>query len=495
MKKLIILLLVASSASAQFIQMGADSLKTNVPIRFTNIQEGAGKVLTSDNKGIATWQTPLSYWQINGTAGNELRNINTGGFWSAYPTTLPYNANNTSYPPTSPTSGNGTRMAWIPARSAFQAGTFNTNDGSVRFISENIGLFSFCGGLNAEARSRGGIALGIDAISDGTSNTIAFGETVRANGTNCLVMGQNSWANANNSILGGFNSSIQEGTSNTILFGESATANANNSYGLGRGLNMNTFGCLFLGSFNLKTIGVNPTTWVPTDPLFVLGNGQSDAIRSDAMVVQKNGIVNINTIPDNSTTYRLRVGGSISATSTIQANTLRATSLIGTGERDVCTDGAGNLIPCSGDSFYNVSAMGFHPILTDATPTTAFNRDVVKCLISFDNNTKSINAHAFAPVELPHGVTVTKLFFHYLQSAGDQMTLELYAVPRNLNGNGTIFVSIQSTVGTGILQSTGTPNNTLIIDNLNFYYYLKLSANANWQGSTMALRGVVFSYF
>lgn len=494
MRKLLILLLISGKVSAQFIQIGTDSLKTNVPIRFANIQEGAGKVLTSDNKGIATWQTPVSYWQINGTAGNELRNTNIGGFWSAYPTTLPYNANNTTYPPTSPTSGNGTRLAWIPARSAFQAGTFNTSDGSVRFVSENIGLFSFCGGLNSEARSRGGVAFGIDAISDGTSNTIAFGETVRANGTNCLVMGQNSWANANNSLLGGFNSNIQDGTSNTILFGESTTANANNSYGFGRGLNMNIFGCSFFGSFNSSIAGVNPSTWVSTDPLFVLGNGQSNTIRSNAMIVQKNGVVNINTIPNNSTTYQLRVGGSISSTNVIQATTLRATSLAGTGQRDVCTDANGNLIACSEGGFYNVSAMGFHAVLTDITPATVFNRDVVKCLISFDNNTKAENAHAFAPVELPNGVTVSKLFFHYLQNAGGQMTLDFYAVPKTLNGNGTVIATVTSVVGSGIQEQTAAPNQTIIIDNEKFYYYLKLSAGATWQGGDMALRGVVFNY-
>lgn len=495
MKNIFFLLLISSSVSAQFVQMGTDTFKTKVPIRFMNIQEGAGKVLTSDNKGIATWQTPISYWQINGTAGNELRNTNTGGFWSAYPSTLPYNANNTTYPPTSPTSCNGTRMTWIPARSAFQAGTFNTADGSVRFISENIGLFSFCGGLNAEARSRGGIAFGVDAISDGTSNTVVFGETVRANGINCFVMGQNSWANANNSFLGGFNSNIQDGTSNTILFGEASTASSNYSYGFGQGLNLNTFGCSFLGSFNSPIAGVNPTSWVATDPLFVIGNGQTDVLRSNAMVIQKNGVININTTPNTSTSFRLRVGGSISATSVMQATTLRATTLVGTGERDVCTDASGNLIPCSTASFYNVSAMGFHSVLSDITPATAFNRDVAKCLISFDNNTKSENAHAFAPVELPNGATVVKVFFHYLQNAGDQMTLDFYQVPKNLNGNGTVLLSITSTSGTGIQEKSTTPASTLIIDNENFYYYLKLYSSATWQGADMALRGVMFSYF
>lgn len=480
---------------AQFVQMGADSLKTTVPIRFSNIGEGAGKVLTSDVKGIATWQNlPTGYWQQSGAGGNEIRSTNTGGFWSAYPSALPYNANNSTNPPISPTSGNGTRMTWIPARSAFQAATFNAADGSVRFVSDNIGLFSFCTGLNVEARSRGGVAFGVDAIADGTSNTIAFGENVRSNGQNTTVFGYNSWANANNSILGGFGSNIQDGTSNTILFGEASTSSANRSFGFGRGLNLNTFGTTYMGSYNSPIVG-NSTSWVSTDPLLVIGNGQDDLSRSNALVMQKNGVMSIGITPTASTTYRLRVGGSISASATVQASNVQATNLSGSGIRDVCTDANGNLIPCTAvSSSYNISAMGFQPVIANGTASSVFTRDVLKCLIYFTNGTKDAEAHAYAPVELPHGAEINKLYFNYLQNAGDKMILEFYKIPKQLNGNGTVEMSVNSSSGAGVLQSSTGPASSLIIDNDNFYYYLKLSTSSAWQGSAMALRGVIISY-
>lgn len=279
---------------------GFSQLHLTNGLKISNTNEATGKVLTSDAVGNATWQSPVSYWQINGLGGNELRNTNNGGFWSPYPTPLSYTANNTTNPPIAPTTGNGTRMTWIPARSAFQAGTFNTADGSVRFISDNIGLFSFCGGLNAEARSRGGVALGIDAIADGTSNTIAFGENVRANGVNCMVFGQNSYANANNSLVGGFNSNITDGTSNTILFGESSNANTNSGFGFGRGLQVNTYGCTTLGSYNLPFSGQSISSWIPTQPLLVIGNGSDDLSRSNALVMLKNGKTAIGNISPES---------------------------------------------------------------------------------------------------------------------------------------------------------------------------------------------------
>jgi hypothetical protein len=61
-----------------------------------------------------------NYWELNGANGNELKNTNSGGFWSSNPTVLdPQTANDTSNPPTSPVNGTGTRMMWIPNRSAF----------------------------------------------------------------------------------------------------------------------------------------------------------------------------------------------------------------------------------------------------------------------------------------------------------------------------------------------------------------------------------------
>jgi trimeric autotransporter adhesin len=443
---------------------------------------GSGKILTSDAQGNASWQNAATsgLWQ---QVGNFIQNTNPNGFWSSYGAALPTNATNTTSPPVAPVEGNGTRMAWIPSRSAFQGGTFNLADGSVRFVSDSIGLFSFCYGLNSRSRARNGVAFGEGAIADGTSNTLAFGENIRSGGEN--------------SLLGGFESNISDGTSNTILFGEnSEVTNGQYNHGMGWGLGISGFGTSNFGTFNTSIASSN-TSWISTDPLFVLGNGSSNTLRSNAMVIQKNGVVNIGTTPNTSTTYKLRVSGSISSTSTVQALNLRASSLAGTDIRDVCTDANGNLIECPGGGIgtntHNVSAMGFHPQTSSTAAAAGFQRDIVNGFVSYINNTKQTEAYLYAPVELPDGFTLNQMAFHYKQAIGGSMTVSFKKVQKINAGPAVSIVSITTSSGAGVLESFGTPSNTEVINNSQFYYFLYVEGGSTWQGQSMAVRGVMFS--
>ncbi len=440
---------------------------------------GAGKILTSDATGNGSWQTAVNsgLWQ---QVGNFIQNTNPNGFWSSYGSALPTNATNITSPPVSPVDGNGTRMAWIPSRSAFQGGTFNLADGSVRFVSNNIGLFSFCYGLNSESRSRGGIAMGEGAIADGTNNTIAFGESVQVAGIR--------------NFGGGFSNTISDGSSNTILLGENSNASAGQyNHGLGWGLEMSGFGTSNFGTFNTPIAGSN-TAWESTDPLFVIGNGSSNTLRSNAVVIQKNGVVNIGTSPNTLTTYRLRVGGSMSASNTIQATNLRATNLAGIGSRDVCTDENGNLIACGSSSLgaHNVSAMGFQPQTNSAGAAAAFQRDLVNGFVSFLNDTKQTEAFMYAPVELPNGFTLNTMAIHYRQTVEGSMKVTLKKVQKQNAGPALSIVTITSGLGTGVVEKLETLGTTEVIDNANNYYFLYLEAGSTWKGTNMALRGVMF---
>ncbi|WP_337044905.1 hypothetical protein [Emticicia sp. 17c] len=450
MKKIILLLSVIISlpVKAQFLEATSDSFKTKVPIRFINIGEGAGKVLTSDASGVATWQSIASLWSVSGSGGNEIRNTNAGGFWSSNTNIVPITADNTSNPPTAPATGAGTRLMWIPSRSAFRCGTINAD----AWDASNIGLHSFATGYNSRATGTGNVAIGVNAISDGTSNTIAIGEGTQASGTNSTAIGAGVRANAYYSIA--------------------------------------------MGYYNSPVLTANATSWVSTDPLLYIGNGQDASHLSNAMVIQKNGVVSIGVIPNNSTTYRLRVGGSISASETIFANSFRASELSGDGVRQVCTDANGKLIACAASSvaYYNVSALGFHPYLSASTPSSAFFRNVDKALISFANNTKSENAYAFAPVELPDGVTVRKITMNYLQNTGGLMKLNFCRAEKLTDAASTIVTTINSIPAGGMQETSVDLDKDFVIDNSKYYYYLKLEAGSNWQGTDMALRGVIFLY-
>lgn len=302
-----------------------------------------------------------------------------------------------------------------------------------------------------------------------------------------------------NSARGGFNNTITDGTSNTILIGESNVQSVGQYlYGLGWGLSVRGFANTTVGSFNTILSGSN-TEWVATDPLFIVGNGQSNTVRSNAMVIQKNGVVNIGNAITTSSTYKLRIGGKVLATDLLRAGSLAAANLSGTGIRPVCTDDAGNLIVCTPENsssleVHNVSAMGFLPQATLPIYVDNLLRDVPNCLISFTNDTKSTEAYLIAPVELPHGYTVAIVTMHYKRAEGGDLTLEFLRIPKVNAGPAAIILTIlgNSTNGT-ISETTAAMPNPEVIDNENFYYYLSVKAGSTWQGSNLALRGVMFS--
>ncbi|WP_394993966.1 hypothetical protein [Emticicia sp.] len=241
--------------------------------------------------GVWTELPKSSLWSMNGLAGNEIRNTNSGGFWSNNTSIVPYGATNITNPPTVPIAGAGTRMMWIPSRSAFRCGTINGD----AWDAANVGLHSFSSGYNSRDTGIGNVAFGTNAISDGTSNTIAFGENTQATGNNGLAMGYGARANALYGVAIG-NNSIADGTSNTIAIGELNNASGTNCVAIGTGINANSYYSVAMGYYNLFPV-TNATSWVATDPLFTIGNGQNSAARSNAMMILKNGNVGLGVSP------------------------------------------------------------------------------------------------------------------------------------------------------------------------------------------------------
>jgi hypothetical protein len=163
-----------------------------------------------------------------------------------------------------------------------------------------IGRDAFASGQNA-------LALGYNTEASGEYST-AMGRETEASAENAIAMGQNTVASGNLSTsmgqgtiasgvlstsMGSFTTASGVGSTamgrSTIASGLSATA-------MGGFTNASAFRSTAIGSYNIG--GGSPDTWVDTDPLFEIGNGDyvfPNENRNNALTVLKNGNIGIGT--------------------------------------------------------------------------------------------------------------------------------------------------------------------------------------------------------
>src|SRR5688572_20022595 len=113
--------------------------------------------------GWKSLSTGPNHWIQSGDLGTEITNTNTGGIWSANPTVV-LSDPGLVLPPV---SGPGTRLMWIPQKSAFRVGSTDAG----HWDAENLGLFSFAGGLNTIANNLYSFAMGAGTSSKGLAST------------------------------------------------------------------------------------------------------------------------------------------------------------------------------------------------------------------------------------------------------------------------------------------------------------------------------------
>jgi Head domain of trimeric autotransporter adhesin len=229
--------------------------------------------------------------------------------------------------------GNGTRMLWFPSLSAFRAGTINTDLtlGYNYWDASNIGEYSVAFGYNTTASGIYSAAFGNNTGATGTGS-IASGQYSYAPGNYAVSLGYQNYASGQSSVaMGSFSiasglGSIAMGNCTASGFASSAlgysnTASGNYSLALGSYStasgyyatavgNFAAASALFSTAFGFHTtasaysdfvigefnVGGGSNTWVPTEPLFEIGNGSGSGYGnpyitgpSDAFVVYKNG--------------------------------------------------------------------------------------------------------------------------------------------------------------------------------------------------------------
>lgn len=274
-----------------------------------------------DGKGWQTMAAASSIWQQNGAAGNEIKNTNAGGFWSAAASGLDFLSTNSTNPPAAPVSGAGTRLMWIPSRSAFRAGTIyddGTNGGN-NWDASKIGLYSFATGQNTTASGQISTAIGSFTIASG-NGSIATGSGTTASGAASTATGGQTTASGVLSTAMG-NSTIASGDFSTALGNYGSTNNHDGSFIIHDNINENIDGITrnsqdnqmimkFYGGFGFYSGGGTDASmgFEKTRGLTVYGKGIS-TYGGGNIYTENGGKMGVNTATPNAT---LQVNGGVS---------------------------------------------------------------------------------------------------------------------------------------------------------------------------------------
>ena len=228
MKKYLFILLTSVSLSAfsQSVTLTPGSVLPQMSTsQRTNLANPVNGMLVFDTGSNSYWffqqnhwqELPsVNHWQLSGAAGNEIKNTNSGGFWSENAIGLNPNADNNSNPPTAPIAGDGTRLMWIPSRSAFRVGS--VAEGLKSWDADSIGLFSFASGYNSKAKG---------------FNSTAMGGYTNASGYYATALGGGGQASGEFSLATGLNSKALGSISTAIGLNTTASGNASMAFGLG----------------------------------------------------------------------------------------------------------------------------------------------------------------------------------------------------------------------------------------------------------------------
>ena len=297
-------------------------------------------------------------------------------------------------------TGQGFKMIYYGAKGAFRCGYLNAPFGGYNYDNfwnyDSVGFYSFAAGQNSRAKGFGAFAFGSFGWADGSGSVAFFGS---ARGNNSFTFGGSSkgrgsitfegTADEEGGIAmygytgGRYGVSIGGGTTGlgasssredyAIAIGWNSDARGQASIALGpsdaygynsfstgwvteaRGNYSSTFGyqtnsypyaSMALGRFNV--IEGDSAAWRNNDPIFMIGDGTSNANRSNAFTVLKSGRTSIGY---NTPTGMLQVSSTLGSVNNGGAlDPTRATLLLGTPATGMAFDA--NQIETMGSDLY-----------------------------------------------------------------------------------------------------------------------------------------------
>jgi len=138
--------------------------------------------------------------------------------------------------------------------------------------------FAIAGGFDTTASGLASIAFGNESLASGLS-AIAIGSSATAEGEGAISLGLQTFASGERSMA----------------MGNVSSATGNQSITLGSNVNARSFAEIALGNYN-STAGYTPastTNFNASDRLLVIGNGTASNTRSNALILYKNGALQV----------------------------------------------------------------------------------------------------------------------------------------------------------------------------------------------------------
>lgn len=200
------------------------------------------------------------------------------------------------------------RSAYDVSQGMRVGSSYSTNSLSGAANSESIALGSGNYGSAPRTLAVGtsnyiGTMSGSGAIAVGAYNYLtgyngfAFGQSNRMYGTDSAAFGVSNYVYGAYSAAIGLGNQTATGADCSLAAGSYTIAAGRLSTALGNSTTANSYASFVAGQWNAplpgETDAASRTTWRPTDPLFVIGNGTSSGNRSNALVITKDGTVEI----------------------------------------------------------------------------------------------------------------------------------------------------------------------------------------------------------
>lgn len=260
-----------------------------------------------------------------------------------------------------PIEGEGRRMMWYPSKAAFRTGYVET----VNWNKDNIGYYSFGAGYNVKASGSNSNALGNSTIASGF-NSFSSGNFSNASGTSSAAFGNFTVASGQSAAALG-NTTIASGVFSTAM-GSFTTAVGSSATAMGLRTIARGYSSVSIGMFNDPLLNQGEVNSSGSSPLFIIGNGNDDFTRSNAMVVLKNGDVKYKgVIKNRDATFSKKVSANVAINASFAAYETKTFSVVWDESFSAAPEAYAGDINGSGSGFAGLVLTVFNTTPTGAT--------------------------------------------------------------------------------------------------------------------------------